>query len=391
MLLNTMVEMGILGAVALAGFAVLILKQSYQRSKLLFALFIAFFASSLVEVESFNSLVVFVMLMGFLGTDKDDRIEVPGLPIYPSHAISAAILIILAVLSILFYPISFLGLHLMNRTSIMGIERQWNLGSFLPSFQRGYEIARFSPFFQAVGTKDAVDSFLLIGYEKADIEVRLDLLQTLTNNLEKALLWFPNDLRLIYSLGKLYAEWGSADFRYYAKAESLFRRGYAMNPKKQVFLIALGELTLRRAGKDTHDLQLKKGLDYFYDAIAAEDKAPVPHWLLGKAMMLYGLKDGAAREFITAVDLGIIFQRASEPLSAMDLLGEKKAYPQIQMLYEQIIRLQPRVGLHHARLATTYLLNGDKENARKEAEKAIELDPGLKQGYEEMMKALGRT
>ena len=236
-----------------------------------------------------------------------------------------------------------------------------------------------------------MDSFLFMGYEKSNIEVHEELLQTLTKNLEKGLKLFPEDLRLTYTLGRLYQEWASADRKYFAKAEKLFRQGFAMNPKKQVFLIALGELTLRRAGKDSDSIQFKKGLDYFYDAIAVEDKASVPHWHLGQVMLHYGLKDGAAREFITAIDLGIPFQRVSELLKVVEFLSEKNAYKQILELYKRIAILEPKKGLWHAKLATSYLMNGDKENARKEAEKAIELDPGLQQGYEEIMKLLEPT
>lgn len=393
-LLQTGVETGIFGLVALLILWGLILQKAWKHDIIWFSLFLAVFVSSLIEVDNFVGLVLFYFCLTnlqFLSKPETESHEVQPVKIWNKPVM--AFTTILASVSIAYHLFFLRGLFLMNNAAFRYLHDSWNLTQFQESFEQAYQKSWISPYIQALGTKDAITAFLVQGFQQEGnlLNVPVDLLKSLSEKMELGIQRFPHELRFVYFLGRLYKDWARADPAYFKPALKYLKQGIAYNSKRQLFYFSLGELIMEK-GKTV--LEIGKGIEQLQKASSLDPEAAFPHWALGKAYFAAKMEDGALREFDKAIALGITkffsYVDLPEMLRISQFLGSQKHYKEVNAILKMAIFLQPENAALHAKLATSYIMINDKQNAKKHAEKAIQMDPSLKKGSEPVLKALGQ-
>lgn len=375
------VEMGLLGAIWFLAFWGYILFRS-RKDSLLFSLFLSFFVLSLVEVESISGLILLMALLAFLARSDTADQETPRHLKGLSLGMRGAMIVLFSV-HILYQSVFFLASIRMEsviRNELVNLRAS----EFLKAFEKGFALARFHPLLQAEESLNAVTVFLRVTFHRKVTDVPVVLLQTFERFLkETSSLLASTDLQHQYVLAGFLKTWSWGDETRQEEAEKVVKKALEVNKKRQMFLFSLGELQLlNRSG--AADL---KGLWTLNEAMLLEPNAAYAHWILGKTYWQYKLPDGAVREIEKAMEIGYLVEDPEEIEQLLPFFSNMKRYQTVNAFLLQLVKLQPRKPLHYTRLATSYLMIGDKENALKAAEKAFELDPSLREseGAQEIM------
>jgi O-antigen ligase/tetratricopeptide (TPR) repeat protein len=129
-----------------------------------------------------------------------------------------------------------------------------------------------------------------------------------------------------------------------------------------------------------------KAIEEARKAVELYPEAPMSHWFLGLALMQNGQEDEAFKE-LEKRDYYELSQ--SEILYMITLYDQRKMYSKIVQVYKDLIYTDTKNAAEYwARLAATYLMMGDKNNASMAASQALTLDPSLKAGIGEFLKQL---
>jgi tetratricopeptide (TPR) repeat protein len=127
----------------------------------------------------------------------------------------------------------------------------------------------------------------------------------------------------------------------------------------------------------------KNSQTLFKHAVAVTDVNPVAHLVLGKIAYQRGDLNAARDEYNLA-------RKPFENPRALDgiancLMASNRS--QAIALYRAAVDLNPRMGAFHADLANALWLNGQRDEARSEAAKAVSLNPGTRPAVEAILNA----
>jgi len=181
---------------------------------------------------------------------------------------------------------------------------------------------------------------------------------------------YPETYLYKFWLGQLYSFMGEyLDNAYYKKAEEILLSAKNINQDRQQISLLLGKLYFLTGETEKSEAVLGelalKNPDY-----------PEPHWYYGLALM----QNKKRTEGILELEKGSGFALAmpANTRYLIDIYAGEKNYEKIIPLYENLIAREPQNAQNYASLAATYMVLGDKAKAKEYIEKAVELNPGLR-------------
>ncbi len=156
----------------------------------------------------------------------------------------------------------------------------------------------------------------------------------------------------------------------------------AIAPRHQAAYMLGGRLALLE-----HDMD--RAIQEMKTAIELDPFANQPHWFLALVYTAAGREGDAIREYEAARDLGKSFESRDEVLLIADLYAKQKDYPQLIRIFTDAVRVDPAHAADwYARLAATYGLMGEQDKAAEAAREAVAHDPAIGKEAQEFLQKL---
>jgi O-antigen ligase/tetratricopeptide (TPR) repeat protein len=390
---DTLVTTGFLGFVSffnIFGVVFLILWRSFKEKRIDFlngVLFAILPIGYLVQdffvfdmLFSYMPLFFFLAFISWIGKDvKKTEKDQPAKPIEPNIFLQ---LVIVAVFAFLFYSLNIRPALAGNYGIAAIASQQQGLEAVDSNFRKSLAYGTFGRFevrlqlfevaknimnnYQSYSDKKPVDEFVRLALEEG----------------EKTLKERPTDARYALTVGELNMAATQLDPARLNRAEEVFELAYKLSPTKQIVLFGLGETKLR-LGKT------EEGLGYFKKAVELNDKPFDPHWNL--AIMYFAIGDKVNGEkklaeieqrFGGEILVGKNYLRLGQILRS---IGDNNS----AILYLQKgLAVEPNNADLYASLADIYAASGEKTKAKEMAEKAVQLNPSLKDAVDQFIKSL---
>jgi len=166
----------------------------------------------------------------------------------------------------------------------------------------------------------------------------------------------------------------------YDKALEALDRAIKISPKRQSIYLIKGKIYLGLGEAEKAAAVLKEAIDVYP---AARD----PHWFYGLTLVNLGNLSEGIKEMELGKGAGEL--KLSEAQYLISLYAANGEYAKIVPIYEHLVSAYPeRAAEWWARLAATYLMMRDKDNASRAALQALALDPSLKAGMKNFLEQL---
>lgn len=392
---DTAVTSGMLGLLsyfavfAVAIFNLFLISFKVAKRKNLFfplgmiSLLTAYFIQNLFVFDMISSYMMFFLSLAFvsflISSSKDEsRITPPAGEKNPLDAPIGGLLIILAILTLYFGNIQP---ALASRYTLSGVI--YPLEESFPFFQKALATSPIA-WFEAPEQL----AIRLAGFSSQpakDMKILDDGFKFTEETLKKSTNNSPLDFRLQLFLGRYYNNL----FQFNGKAESLvlaeetFKKAATMSPQNQQVYWSLGQTLLFQGRRS-------EAIEYLKKAVDLEPRWGIAHWYLASAYRIDKKYDLAAAEFKEADRLGYDFKDNLENLekviSVYTAVGDKAG---LLPLYEKAVEFSPDNVQFWAQLADLYAGFGEREKAKKAAEKILELDPNQTEYVRQFLRDIG--
>jgi len=196
---------------------------------------------------------------------------------------------------------------------------------------------------------------------RADVNLRNKVYDLAAKNFEDELARDPDNLRYRSFLASLYARYGK-----YPEAEGQFKEALALSPKRQAVYLEQGTMYLGMGKTD----EAAKSFKTAYDLGAQPD-----------GRIYYGIALIYGKHFDEAENVLAPLKGTPQAFDAriINAYGTNKRYDKVVELVNEKIAQGQAVGRDYFSLAGAYAELGDKKKTQEMIEKAMELDPSLKE------------
>ena len=160
-----------------------------------------------------------------------------------------------------------------------------------------------------------------------------------------------------------------------------FEKAFELSPKRQEVLIEWTKADLV-AG------EYQKAKERAQKCIDLNSKLGDCYWLQGLSQIFLGEKDAAKSSLQLASQKGYPIGAKISLVQLLQAYNIVKDYPELILIFQQLVSIEPNNPQYHASLAVAYKEIGDFEKAKKEALKVLELQPEAKGEVEEFLKTL---
>ncbi|MEK7072847.1 MAG: O-antigen ligase family protein [Patescibacteria group bacterium] len=215
-----------------------------------------------------------------------------------------------------------------------------------------------------------------------------DNVRIMRQQLEKEARWHPGDFTVQFMLGQVLAMEGELYASPDALQQSLaaMERADVISPRRQAVKFQLAK-TLLLGGKSAEAVNVMRSV------VAEDETLQEPHWFLALALTAAGDRVAGADELARALALGRLGKMRDEKnvqelLYVIEIYDEEKRYADIVPLYETLFDIDPKNAQWHANLAATYEKLGKPELAALEAQRAVEIDPTLREAADQFINRL---
>ncbi|QQG42923.1 MAG: O-antigen ligase family protein [Candidatus Giovannonibacteria bacterium] len=357
---------GALGLIAYLGIFIAAIFTLWKNQSDKFAtaaftsLFAAYFFHNLFVFDNLTSYFIFFSVLGFvqfLGSvqQRDFR--------PPAESFAKYVAVIFVFLAVLFslYFLNFKPLLANQRLldALKGMATDsGNVDKVLADFDRVFELKTF-------GNGEAREQ--LAGYANkiagfnVPMELKVKAVQKAVSEMERQVAENPKDARAYLFLSALYLKIGRID-----DGLAILAKAHELSPQKQqiYFLLADAHITKGDNKKALEILQEAYDLDPTYGEAVRN---------LALAAIINGDENYAEKVLSKVFKNGITNDQ--NLLAAYARVGNYKKVRDIWLLF---IKLEPQNAQYRVSLAATYMQLGERQNAIKELQKAIELNPQFK-------------
>ena len=160
-----------------------------------------------------------------------------------------------------------------------------------------------------------------------------------------------------------------------------FEKAFELSPKRQEVLIEWTKADLV-AG------EYQKAKERAQKCIDLNSKLGDCYWLQGLSQIFLGGKDAGKNSLQIASQKGYPIGAKISLVQLLQAYNTVKDYPELILIFQQLILIEPNNPQYHASLAVAYKEVGQIEEAKKEALKILELQPEAKGEVEEFLKNL---
>ncbi len=179
--------------------------------------------------------------------------------------------------------------------------------------------------------------------------------------------------------GQIYSVLGTeGKVEYLDQAETELKRAVEISPRKQDILFLLGRLYLLK--KD-----FAQAIKVQQAALAADPSNPTSHWFLGLTYQAADKHAEAIVEIQEARRLGL-YLPPDQKMYVIDIFTVAKEYSAAAELYQEFIAAEPENPNWYVRLAALYALAGNKKGALEYAERAVAIEPSLREEADDFIK-----
>lgn len=214
-----------------------------------------------------------------------------------------------------------------------------------------------------------------------------DYLNYAVSETQKSIARYPEDIRYVLDLGRLYVKLGMINRRqnadYFAKAKESFKKGVELSPRRQQVYFELANVAIMQNNFE----EASKILSY---VIELNPLVPEAHW--NKALVLANMEKWteSALEVDKAIDLNLAeYKKTGTYLKFMVQIYTKvNNYARLVDVYSSLIELEKLDLLWYEGLATSYYNLGQKDKAVESAKKILDISPEYKAKVEELLKKL---
>ncbi len=204
------------------------------------------------------------------------------------------------------------------------------------------------------------------------------------NEVEDFLAKEPTDPRFYIRTGKLYNERAFLEPQYLEDAERSLKAAIALSPTRPDPYYELGVTYLQKQ-------DVNKALESFNYAVDLNPNNSRAHWVLGLAYFSLNMNSEGLSEIDKALQLGYNWDTATDINNLTQIYVSTNRSDKLVELYEKVVANHPEVAQYHVSLAIAYANVGEKEKAKEEAQKAVELDSQYEEGAKEFIKKLDET
>ncbi|MBI5410329.1 MAG: O-antigen ligase family protein [Nitrospirae bacterium] len=164
-----------------------------------------------------------------------------------------------------------------------------------------------------------------------------------------------------------------------SKAEALIKESMSISPENTWNYFALADNYILKKDYENAFLSVKKGVDIDPRNDDVQAKLAVAGIMTSRNDITNEALENV-RKIRTSRDRSVAsgekyFLKIDELLVCAQAAIEVKDYKNALQFYDKILKISPGSAQYHFDAAELYLALGDRNNARKEAEKALELDP----------------
>jgi len=183
----------------------------------------------------------------------------------------------------------------------------------------------------------------------------------------------PLDFRAFLFLGRHYNNFYqfSQDKKYLNLAKETLNQAILLSPQNQQGYWHLAQSHL-------FEKKHQEAIELLKRAVDLEPRLGQSHWYLAMAYRLSGNFKEALNSANRAKEEGYLWQHnVADLFKVIEIYQGLKDYSQALELFEQALRLSPKNPRLWLELAKNYIFLGETEEAKKAAQKALELDPKL--------------
>ncbi|MCX6799556.1 MAG: O-antigen ligase family protein [Candidatus Falkowbacteria bacterium] len=198
------------------------------------------------------------------------------------------------------------------------------------------------------------------------------------NILEPAIKENPQSYLYRFWLSALYEMMGEyVNQNYYQESTKLLLEAGKISQGRQQVPLHLSKNYLQMGDN-------KKAIEILRALVKADGKHAESHWFLGLALV----QNKEMEAGISELESGITFalSNSKNVLYLIDLYANQKQFKKIAPLYEYLIKQEPDNPKYYANLAATYAVLGEKDKMKESIDKAVELDPTLKEEADKFLK-----
>ncbi len=370
-------------------------RDNLAAFSLIFAVPIAYFIQNMFWFDDFSTYLMLFLFFAFAsgffngmeGLDiKFKRLEalkariskLGGSPLLwrrlENNRTLASAILILAVAASIFYgnikPWKFQN-GLVNMAAAFSAESEDSFDWYREAMKESVYLGRYEAY-------KRLGEYTINTYTKKEFKTEKERQEFMKNmdfaiaELKKAVAENSNDAQFYLLLGRLYnkAYGFTRDAAYLEEGVNILKKGVELSPKRQTLLYEYGQAYVFK--KD-----YSKAVEIFRYAKDLYPEVAISHWYLGMALSNAGDYIEAKEAVEKAIALGYDYGTGREIANIASIYVKLKDYKKAESLYLEATALEPNNAGNYVLLALTYKETGDKEKARKMAEKAILLDPSF--------------
>ncbi|KKT57818.1 MAG: Tetratricopeptide TPR_1 repeat-containing protein [Candidatus Giovannonibacteria bacterium GW2011_GWC2_44_9] len=368
---------GILGLLAYLGVFILSLytlwkKQQDKLAKAIFtALFAAYFFHNLFVFDNLTSYFMFFAILGFI-----HFLEIKSLPqmdssksASPFQYIAVVIVSVAVIFSLYFVNIKPLlaSEALLNALKDMAVSAQ-NVDVILGDFDKVFEYKTF-------GNGEAREQFSSYASNAITFDISNDLkikiIQKAISEMERQIVDNPKDARSYLFLSALYLKGGKID-----DALKILDKAQELSPKKQQIFFLMADILISKGDNKKAFEVLKEA----YDFAPAYGEA-------AKNMALVAILNNQS-DYAEEVLMKTFGKKIIKDQNLLTAYARAGNFQKVRDIWLLFIEKEPQNAQYRVNLAATFMQLGERQNAIKELQKAIEINPQFKEQGEQFIEEI---
>jgi tetratricopeptide (TPR) repeat protein len=364
-------------------------------SIILTSLLTAYLVQNIFNFDTPASFIAFFLVLGFIGSlgtvperGLSPKLQATSLSAQISKKFGRAgklqativALILIILVPILIYQTNVKPLQA-SRLGVKGIaiSSRVDYRKGLKFFKESLDLGTFTnPEIRLQLAKATINAAISGRYRAEDMKIGLKFA---IDEMEKNIKEHPKDVRYCLFLGQLCNLMAQYEAPYIRRAEEVLKKGLELSPERQQIYFELAQTRFLQQDRDGAISLLK-------EVVELNPNVRESHLNLGMVLIMADYDQEGLEEIDRAYGMGY---RAENPdifllrAKAHIRLGD---YETAIYDYQVAIAYDRKNAKSRFELANVYAKVGDKENARKMAEKAAELDPRFKPQVEAFIKQL---
>ena len=376
--------LGFLAYWSVWGAAVFITIKGYKKKQfsaaetsLVIGLFGAYFFHNLFVFDNLTSYFLFFSILGYLHFKYAEMsgaiLERASVAEKPAEEIKlSSYLIITAAFLAVVFSLYFINLKpiLANRQLLAALGQIQTKGMDVDFMLKEFDKVFTYNTFGTIEAREQLGSYAeqLLTAEAIPADSKNKALSKAIEEMEKQIVRLPDDARAYLFLATLYTKAGRLN-----EAIKTVSKAIELSPKKQQIQFVLADIYLTSEQYDEAFASLKTAyeLDPTYHEAAKN---------LMLAAVLTNQLEYADELYQKGKEIhGGFFDKLTKSPRFVSAYYKIGNFQKIKEIWEYLIREQPNNAQLYVSLAATYLQLGERQNAIKELEKAIELEPKFKE------------